>query len=149
MTGGRNKPSKVGNAVVHAPGHQADVPQLLQQVDAEPPGDAVEVTGVGKVGPARLVEDLSVAVVHHRKAEPDHLFVVDRAAVHRPQGALDAHHRRTADLEMQIAAFELDHGPEQLVDLQFLLLGREPRSHLGYAGGLGVFVSMFGGFGGR
>ena len=99
------------------------MPELLQQVDAEPPVGAFDVERVGEVGPAVALENLAVPLVHQREAEPHHFLVVDRLAVHRPQRAVDADHRRLVDLEVQVAGLELHASAEQLVDLQILPCG--------------------------
>ena len=111
---------EVGNEAVDPPGDQPNVTLLLQEIDAEPPGIAVDVDHVGEVDAAGFVEDLLPPRVENRLAEPHDFGVVDRAAVHRPQRAMDAHIRGPADLEMQIASFQFDHGPKQLVDFQLV-----------------------------
>ena len=95
--------------------------ELLQQVHAEPPVGAVDVERVGEVGPAVVLENLAVPLVHQREREPDHFLVGDRLAVHRPQRAVDADHRRLVDLEVQVAGLELHASAEQLVDLEIRL----------------------------
>ena len=86
IAGGRYRPSKSGIVVVHAAGDQADVPELLQQVHAEPPRARRRRRRCGRSRRRRSSSKiLRLRVVHHRKAEPHHLFVVDRPAVQRPQ----------------------------------------------------------------
>jgi hypothetical protein len=51
---------------------------------AKPPHHAVDVGGVGEVGPAGLLEDFAVSVAEHREDQPHHLFVVDWLAIERP-----------------------------------------------------------------
>ena len=116
------QPFEVGDPVVHAASDQAHVAHLLQQVDAEPPADAVDFHGVREVGPAGLVINLAVALVEHGNEQPHHFLVIDRAAVQRPQRAVDAHVGRAVDLQVQVAPFELDQRAKQLVDFQFLVL---------------------------
>ena len=78
MIGGRFKPVEVGNEIVHAPSHHADVPQLLQHVDAESPVGAVDIDDVGKVAAAGFVEDFLPPIVEHVEDESHHFFVFDR-----------------------------------------------------------------------
>ena len=82
MIGGRYNPSKSGTKLFTRPGHHSHVAQLLQHIDAETPQLAVDVDGVGKVGPAGLVENAAVALVQERQAQADHLLVIDRTAIH-------------------------------------------------------------------
>ena len=116
------QPREIGDDVVDAAGHQPDFAHLLQHVDAEPPLDAVHVHHVGEVAAAVFVKDLAGAVVHHGKQQPHHFFGIHRAAIERPQLAPDPHHRRAADLHVQVAAFQLHQCAEELVDLQFAML---------------------------
>ena len=76
---------EVGNPVVHPAGDQADVPELLQHVHAESPAACRRRRRCRRSRPRRRVEDLVRPLVHHGKTEADHLFVVDRRAVQRPQ----------------------------------------------------------------
>jgi hypothetical protein len=65
-----------------------------------------------EVGAAIALENLAVPLVHEREAQAHHLFIADGLAVHWAQRAIDAHHRRLVDLEMQIAGFELHTSAE-------------------------------------
>ena len=123
----------MGILILHAAGDQAHVSQLLQHVHAEPPGFAVHFHRIGEVGAAVLVEDPPVALVEHREDQPDHLLVVDRAAIQRPQRSRNANVRRPADFQVQIAPLELDHRPKELVD--FEILGPLAETHFVFVGG--------------
>ena len=74
---------EIGNPIAHAPRNQSDLAKLLQHIDAKPPGLAVDVTGMRKVGAPFLLEDFQVSLVHHGIQEPHHLFFFDRAAAER------------------------------------------------------------------
>ena len=62
------QPGEVGNPVVYAAGDQADMPKLLEHVDAESPLGAFDVDDVGEVGAAGFVEESLPALVEHREA---------------------------------------------------------------------------------
>ena len=96
------------------------MPHLLQQIDAKSPAHAVDLHRVREVGPARLLENLAVPLVHHRHQQPLHFLVVDRAAIERAQAAFDAHVGRAVGLQVQVAPLQLHQRGEQLVDFQFL-----------------------------
>ena len=116
-----------GNLVFHATGDQAHVPHLLQNVDAESPLLFLVLQHVGEVDAAVFLEDSLPPFLHadHGEDQPDHFLVVHQPAVQRPQNAIDAHVRRKADLQVQVASAEFDHGPKQLIDFQLLVLSQE------------------------
>ena len=109
--------AEVGHKTVHAASHEPDVTKLLQQIHAEPPVRAFHIERMGKVGAAVLLEDLAVPLVHEREAKPDHFFIGDRLAVHRPERTVDADHWRLVHLQVQVAGLELHACPKELVDL--------------------------------
>ena len=76
---------------------------------------------MGEVDAAVLgVDPLAARIaVNHREDQAAHFLRVDRAAVERPQRAVYADNRRTADLQMEIAPFQLHQCAEKLVDLDF------------------------------
>ena len=109
---------EIGDRVVDAAGHEAPGALLREHVDAEPPPHAINDTGVREVGAAVGVEDAPLPRVHDRRTEPFHLLGVNRRILQRLKRALHPHVGRLVDLEVQVAAVELDHGLEQPVDLQ-------------------------------
>ena len=121
---------EVGDEVVHPPRDQADFAHLVKHVDAEPPSLVVDFERVGEIHPAVLDENPlpPLVAVDHRQDQPVHFLRGDRPPIQRPQRAVDAHERRAADLQVQIAPLQLHHRPEKLVDRQLVVLaGRRPR----------------------
>src|SRR5690606_17237798 len=88
------------------------------QVHAKPPNGAVDLAGVGKVGPAIALEDFAIPLVHQGVTKLHHLFVADYPSVHGAQRTIDAHHGWAADLKVQVARLEFNASTKQLVDLE-------------------------------
>ena len=131
---------EIGNEVVDSPGDQADVAQLREHVHAEPPGRAVDFAGIGEVDAALFAKNSLPACVEHRRQQPDHFRGVDRVSIEGPQLALGAHDGRAADAHVQIAAFQLDDGLKDLVDLQLARVDSEPIEQ----NGTQIFVAIAG-----
>jgi hypothetical protein len=117
LDGGRQvQPLEGGDLGVDAPGHQAELAALLEQVDAE--AALVGADDVGEVGPALGLQDLPAAGVEDRVEQLLHLLLVDGRGVQLGDDAPEAHHRRQAGLEVQVAGLVLHDGAEQLVDFR-------------------------------
>ena len=109
---------EVGDAVVDLAGDEPPRPLLREQVHAEAPLLAVTDRDVGEVGTAVGVEDLSLPLAHEGRTQLPHLLVVDPLRLERLERALHAHEGGLPDLEVKVAAVELDERLEKAVDLQ-------------------------------
>ena len=122
MIGGRFSLAKSGMKRLTRRATSPTCPSCCSTLTRNRQGSPSTSTTWAKSAPPVSSKIFAAMVVEHRQAEPDHFVVVDRPAIHRPQRAVDADIGRAADLQVQIAAFQLHHGAEQLVDFQLLPL---------------------------
>src|SRR5262249_1710050 len=121
---GQVKAFEVGNEVIYAAGDHPKAAHLLQDVDAESPALVVDPQRVSEVDAALLFKDFATRgiVAERRQDKPGHFVVVDRPPIEPSQVTFNAHDRWSSHFQVQVAPFELDQGPEELVDLQLLVV---------------------------
>jgi len=115
--GGREAQLLEGRDVrVDAPRHQAELAALFEHADAE--AALIRSDDVRKIDTAFLVENAALPFAEEWQQKALHLLLGDRRRVHALDDALEAHHRRLADLEMEVGGLVLHDRTEQLVDLR-------------------------------
>ena len=126
---------EVGDRVVDAAGDHAHRSLLGEQVDAEPPLDAIDHAGVREIDAPLFLKDLPLPLTHDRHAELPHPGVIDLGVLERLERALHADDRWLVGLEVQVAATELDERLKQTVDLVAIAVGAD---RLGNVAGRGL-----------
>ena len=117
IDGGQPEFREVRDAVVDAPGHQRQLAALLEQRHAE--AALVLADDPREIDAALVVEDLPhAAACRMLQQQPLHVLLRQRPHVHAADVAAQPHHRRLADLQVQVGRLVLHDHAEELVDLR-------------------------------